>query len=66
MLDAILVAAILALFVLQLGGSTIPALALGAIGFIAFVGGFTWYARRDIERVVAEYRPMFSTREDAA
>jgi hypothetical protein len=65
-LDAILVAAILALFVLQLGGSTIPALTLGAIGFIAFVGGFTWYARQDIERVVAEYRPMFPTREDAA
>jgi hypothetical protein len=60
-LDAILVAAILALLVLQLGGGTIPALLLGALGFVGTAGGFTWYATRDIAKVVAEYQPMFPT-----
>lgn len=58
-LDAILVGTILALLVLQLGGSALPAIGLGAIGFAATLGGFTWYASRDFARGIAEHRPMF-------
>lgn len=58
-LNSILVAAILALLVLQLGAGTAPALLLGALGFIATLSGFFWYARRDIARAMAEYAPKF-------
>jgi hypothetical protein len=62
-LNAILVAAILALLVLQLGGATLAALAIGAIGFAATLGAFSWYAQRDIARAIATYQPQFPSRE---
>lgn len=58
-LDGILLAAILALLVLQLGGGTITAVAVGALGFIAMLASFTWYAGRGIARMIAEYQPRF-------
>jgi hypothetical protein len=58
-LDAILLGAIVALLVLQLGGSVLVALVLAAVGFIGLLGFFAWYARRDIERVAAELSPRF-------
>ena len=61
-LDAILVAAILALLVIQLGGSTLPAILIGAIGFLVTLGGFMVYAGRDIARAIREHKPMFPTR----
>ena len=61
-LDAILVAAIFALLVIQLGGATVPAIVIGAIGFLATFGGFMLYAGRDIARAIAEHQPMFPSR----
>jgi hypothetical protein len=63
-LNGIIVAAIVALLVLQLGGATLVALAMGAIGFVTFLGGFSWYARRDIGRVVAAHQPLFPGRDE--
>lgn len=62
-LDAILVATILALLVIQLGGSALPAIVIGAVGFVATFGGFTVYASRDVARAIAEHQPMFPARE---
>jgi hypothetical protein len=59
MLDGILAAVILALLVLQLGGASILALVVGAVGFFVTVGGFTWYATRDIARATEAYEPLF-------
>ena len=58
-LDGILVAGILALLVLQLGGASALGLVIGAVGFLVTVGGFTWYATRDIARAVEAYEPLF-------
>src|ERR671910_395618 len=55
MLDGILAAVILALLVLQLGGASILALVVGAVGFFVTVGGFTWDATRDIARATEAY-----------
>ena len=65
-LDAILVAAILALLVIQLGGSTLPSILIGAVGFLVTLGGFMVYAGRDIARAIAEHQPMFPTRSTEA
>ena len=58
-LNAILVAAILVLLVIQLGGSTVPAVLIGAVGFLVTLGGFMAYAGRDIARAIREHKPMF-------
>jgi hypothetical protein len=58
-LNGVLVAAIISLAVLQVGGSTLIALALGAIGFLATMAAFTWYANRDIRRAIAMNPPLF-------
>jgi len=58
-LNGVLVAGILAIVVIQLGGATGLAVVVGIIGFIATVGAFIWWAGRDIARVIAEYRPLF-------
>ena len=50
---------IVALLVIQLGGATGLAVALGIVGFVVTVAGFMWYASREIARMIAEYRPMF-------
>lgn len=57
--NAILAAAIVALFVLQLGADTVPALAAGAVAFVMTLAAFLWYAGRDIAKAVAEYQPLF-------
>jgi len=58
-LNGVLVAGILAIVAIQLGGATGLAVVVGIIGFIATVGAFIWWAGRDIARVIAEYRPLF-------
>ena len=58
-LNGVLVAAIVALAVLQVGGTTLAALALGAAGFVATLAAFTWYANRDIRRAIALNPPQF-------
>ena len=58
-LNATLVATIVALAVLQVGGSTYIALALGALGFLATAGLFTWYGNREIQGLVVNHEPMF-------
>ena len=59
LLNGVLVAVIVALLVIQLGGATWLSVALGIVGFVVMVAGFTWYAGRDIARVIAEYQPLF-------
>ncbi len=58
-LNAVLAAAIVALLVLQLGGSTLLALALGAVAFVVTVALFAWYAKREIAGVIANDPPLF-------
>ena len=61
-LNGVLVAGIVAILAIQLGGTTGLAIILGAVGFILTIGAFTWYAGRDIARVTREYRPLFPGR----
>jgi hypothetical protein len=61
-LDAVLAAAIVALLVLQVGGNTLLALMLGAVGFVAIIASFTWYANREIKGLVAMNPPLFPGR----
>lgn len=65
-LNAILVAAILAILVLQLGGEPLSAIGIGAIGFLLTFVAFVIYARRDIGRAITEHRPLFPTRSRTA
>lgn len=58
-LDAILVGAIAALIVLQLGGGVLLALVLAAVGFIGLMVFFAWYGRREMAGVQAEFTPLF-------
>jgi hypothetical protein len=58
-LNGVLVATIVALLAIQLGGAALIALLLGVLGFAVTVGGFMWYAGRDIARIIAAYEPMF-------
>ena len=62
-LDGMLAAVILSLLALQMGGSTVLALAVGAVGFAVVLVFSTWYAQRDIARTIAEDRPVFPSRE---
>jgi len=58
-LNAILVAAIVAMIALQVGANTVPALALGGVGFVITIAIFMWYANRDIQRVITAHQPLF-------
>jgi hypothetical protein len=58
-LNATLVAAIMAIAVLQFGGTTLLALALGAVGFVVTLVLFTLYANREIKRVIVMNQPLF-------
>jgi hypothetical protein len=60
-LNGVLVAAITALLLLQIGADTPVALAAGAVGFFLTLAFFFWYAGREIGRAVAGYTPMFPT-----
>jgi len=61
LLNGVLAAVIVALVVIQLDGTTALAILMGTVAFIVVVGGFIWYAGRDIARVIAEYKPLFPT-----
>lgn len=58
-LNAILVAAIAALFMLQVGAGLTAALVVGALGFLLTEVFFLWYARRAIARARAGYEARF-------
>jgi hypothetical protein len=58
-LDGVLAAAIIALLAIQLGAATSLGLLLGAVAFIVTVGGFAWYAGRDIQRIIDAHQPLF-------
>lgn len=65
-LNAVLVAAIGALIAIQLGANTATTIAVGGLAFILGVGAFLAYARRLVQRTIADYRPMFPGRPDPA
>lgn len=54
-LDAILVGAILAILGMQLAWELPASLGLGAVGFVAVMAYFFWYAGREIARASAEF-----------
>ena len=58
-LDGVIAAAIIALLAIQLGAATLLGLLFGAIAFVVTVGGFVWYAGRDIQRIIDAYQPLF-------
>lgn len=58
-LNATLVATIVALVVLQFGGTTLVAVAVGMVGFVATLAALAWYARREITGMIAANTPLF-------
>jgi ABC-type antimicrobial peptide transport system permease subunit len=64
-LDALIVAAIVAIMVFQVGGATALALTLGAIGFVLTVAAFVWYAGRAIRRIRRDRDVMYPSRQPA-
>lgn len=62
LLNGILAAAIGALLVIQLGGGTAPALAVGAVAFVITLSALVATARRSIDRSRREVEPLFPTR----
>ena len=64
-LNALIVAAIVAIIIFQVGGAIALALALGAIGFVLTVAAFAWYASRAIRRVRHERDVMYPSRQPA-
>ncbi len=62
-LDSVLLGAIVALLMLQLGGATVPAVASGAFAFVVAIGVFQGFAGRQIGTARAGLKPMFPTRE---
>ena len=64
-LDALIVAAVVAIIVFQVGGGIALALALGAIGFVVTVAAFAWYTARAMRRVFGEHEVMYPTRKPA-
>jgi hypothetical protein len=64
-LDALIVAAIVAITVFQVGGGTGLALPLGAIGFVITVAAFVGYVGRAIRSQRGEHEVMFPTRKPA-
>jgi hypothetical protein len=64
-IDALIVAAIIAISVFQVGGAITLALALGAIGFFVTVAASVWYAGRAIGRVRREREVLYPSRQPA-
>jgi hypothetical protein len=62
-LDALIVAAIIAIAVFQVGGGTALALALGAVGFVITIAAFVWYVGRAIRSQLGEQEVLFPSRQ---
>lgn len=60
-LNSVLIGAIVALLVLQLGGGTMVAVIGSVIAFILGMAAFLAYARREISAVRARFEPRFPT-----
>jgi hypothetical protein len=58
-LNSMLVAAIAALVLVQLGTDTVPALVVGAVGFVATFCLWMVWTRRHLLEQMKDYRPMF-------
>ncbi len=65
-LNGMLLGAILALLVVQLGGPVLLALLLAVAGVIVFVYGVQWNARRVIRALISSHRPLFPGPDGAA
>ncbi len=63
-LNAIIVAAIGSLLMLQLGAGIAVALIIGALGFLLTQAFFLWYASRAITRARRAFQPMFPARAE--
>ena len=64
-LNSVLIGAIVALLVLQLGGGTAIAVVASVIAFILGMGAFLAYARREITAVRTGFKPKFPTKGQA-
>ena len=62
-IDALIVAAVVAIIVFQLGGTLALAIALGAIGFVVAVAASVGYAGRAIRRARSEREVRFPARQ---
>jgi hypothetical protein len=61
-LNSVLIGAIVALLILQVGGGTVIAVVASVIAFIAGMASFLTYAGRQIAGVRAEFEPRFPTK----
>jgi len=61
-LNSVLIGAIVALLVLQIGGGTVLAVAAGVVAFVAGMASFLAYARREIAGVREGFEPRFPTK----
>jgi hypothetical protein len=61
-LNSVLIGAIVALLILQVGGGTVIAVVASVIAFIAGMASFLMYAGRQITGVRAEFEPRFPTK----
>lgn len=62
-LNSVIAGTIAAIAALRMGAATSAVLVVGTIGFFAAIVLQTWYARRDIARARAGYRPLFPSPE---
>jgi hypothetical protein len=58
-LNSVLVAAIAAVAVMQLGGEMMVSFAAGALGFVVAFAAWSWFARRLLTHVIADFEPRF-------
>ena len=59
--DSVVAGAIAGIAMLALDLGTAATLAVGAVAFLASLGGFAWWAERQIDRYTAELDPLFPT-----
>jgi len=61
-LEALVVAAVVAIIVFQTGGGPVAAVPFGAIGFVLTIAAFMWYGGRAMRKTLREHKPMFPTK----
>ena len=64
-LNSVLIGAIVALSILQVGGDTLIAVVGSVIAFVLGIGAFLAYARREITAVRTDFEPRFPTKVPA-
>ncbi len=65
-LDAVLVAAIVALVVIQAGSGEMAALMAGAAGFVVALALLVWYSQRTLRTANRVHHPRYPSRSDVA